>query len=165
MTNAYICIMTIRRNMMMRQTIMIKSRTCSSTTCPPTLGRSPQTMAERKIPVQEGGCASFFLFSKIFLAEVQKATFQNLIYLWGCCGSDLFQTKIRFGEFLKSNLSPPFGQILLDLKIPFITYILLKIFTLIHASPATVFFYLTNHIQHTPLTFENISGCVSSILS
>ena len=122
-------------------------------------------MAERKIPVQEGGCASFFLFSKIFLAEVQKATFQNFIYLWGCCGSDLFQTKIRFGEFLKSNLSPPFGQILLDLKIPFITYILLKIFTLIHASPAEVFFYLTNHIQHAPLTFENISGRVSSILS
>ena len=45
---------------MMRQTIMIKSRTCSSTTCPPTLGRSPQTMAERKIPVQKGFCASFF---------------------------------------------------------------------------------------------------------
>ena len=136
-------------------------------------------MAERKTPVNEKVFPAFsililfffilfsilILFLKIFPAEKQKASFQNLIYLWGCCGSDLFQTKIRFGEFLKSNLTPPFGQILLDLKMPFITYIRLKIFTLIHASPATVFFYLTNHIQHTPLTFENISGCVSSILS
>ena len=55
-TNAYV---TIRRNMMMRQTIMIKSRTCSSTTCPPTLGRSPQTMAGRKATGKREDIASF----------------------------------------------------------------------------------------------------------
>ena len=60
MTNAYICIMTIRRNMMMRQTIMIKSRTCSSTTCLPTLGRWPQTRADRKAKGKREDVASFF---------------------------------------------------------------------------------------------------------
>ena len=96
------CIMTIRRNMMMRQTIMIKSRTCSSTTCPPTLGRSPQTMAERKIPVQEGGCASFFLFSKIFQQRCRKPLFK-ISYICGVvAAATSFKPRLDLENFWKA---------------------------------------------------------------
>ena len=61
---------------MMRQTIMIKSRTCSSTTCPPTLGRSPQTMAERKAPVNEKVLPAFSIL-KDFPSREAKSHFSK----------------------------------------------------------------------------------------
>ena len=94
--------MTIRRNMMMRQTIMISSRTCSSTTCPPTLGRSPQTMAERKIPVQKGFCASFFLFSKIFQQSCRKPLFK-ISYICGVvAAATSFKPRLDLENFWKA---------------------------------------------------------------